>query len=143
MWQRCTVHHFPINKLSLQTSTKRNSLNLSYISFLFFVNFENLTIEFYVSYILHTHIKFRSNHILFIINLFLIYNFRLQKLEILSFVWWHYNWSLIFLKFCKHENIIRICNLTIRFSKFTFNTKIYEEFVRFLFKLVMRETLFK
>ena len=76
----------PMNKISLQTSIEGNSSNLSYISFFFFVNFKNLTIEFHVSYILNMHIKFRSNHILFTINLFFIHNFRLQKLKILTFV---------------------------------------------------------
>ena len=74
-----------MDKISLQTSIEGNSSNLLYISF-FFVNFENLTIEFHVSYILNMHIKFCSNQILFTINLFFIYNFRLQKLIILTFV---------------------------------------------------------
>ena len=30
------------------------------------------------------------------------------------------------------KNIIRTCNLTVRFSKFTLNIEIYEEFVQFL-----------
>ena len=30
------------------------------------------------------------------------------------------------------KNIIRICNLMVRFSKFIFIIKIYEEFVEFL-----------
>ena len=34
------------------------------------------------------------------------------------------------------------CNLTVRFSKFTLNINIYDEFVGFLSKLVWRETLF-
>ena len=75
------------NKVSLKTSLKRNSSNFSYISLLD-VNFENLTIEFHVPYVLNMHIKFRSNRILFTIwsiNLFFIYNFRLQKLEIITF----------------------------------------------------------
>ena len=49
-----------------------------YIYF-FFVNFENLTVEFHVSYVLNVHFKFRSNWILFTIrsmNLFFIHNFR-------------------------------------------------------------------
>ena len=78
--------------------------NFSYISFLG-VNFKNLTVEFHVPYVLNMHIKFCSNQILFIvwsINLFFIYNFRLQKLQIIIFIWWHNNWFLIFLKFCKH-----------------------------------------
>ena len=74
----------PMNKVSVQTNTERNSSNLSYISF-FFVNFKNLTIEFHVSYILNMHIKFCLNQILFTINLFFIHNFRLQKLKILTF----------------------------------------------------------
>ena len=40
------------------------------------------------------------------------------------------------------KNIIRIYNLTVRFSKFILNIEIYEEFVEFLSKLVWRETLF-
>ena len=67
------------NKVSLQTSLERNFSNLSCISFLS-VNFENLTIEFHVSFVLNMHIKFRSNQILFTMwsmNLFCIHNFKL------------------------------------------------------------------
>ena len=32
------------------------------------------------------------------------------------------------------KNIIKIFNLTVRFSKFTFNIKIYKKFKRFLSK---------
>ena len=46
--------------------SKRNSSNFSYISFLD-VNFDNLTIEFYVPYVLNMPIKFCSNKILFTI----------------------------------------------------------------------------
>ena len=49
------------------------------------MNFENLTVRLHVLYILNTHVKFRSNRMLFTIrsiNLFFIYNFRSQKLEI-------------------------------------------------------------
>ena len=70
------------------------------------VIFENLIVEFHVLYVLNMYINFHSNKMLFtiwLINLFFIHNFRLQKLEILRFVWWHSNWSLIFLKFCKYE----------------------------------------
>ena len=77
-----------LNKVTLQTSLKRNSSNLSYISFLG-MNSENLIVEFHVPYIFNMHIKFRLNQILFnirSINLFFIYNFRLQKLEILTFL---------------------------------------------------------
>ena len=47
--------------------------------------FENLTIELYVLYVLKIHIKFHANWMLFsirFINLFFIYNFRLQKFKI-------------------------------------------------------------
>ena len=58
----------------------RETFQTSYISlFFFFVNFENLTIELHVPYVLNMHIKFRLNWILFIIlsiNLFFIHNFR-------------------------------------------------------------------
>ena len=52
------------------------------------MNFENLTIEFHVPYVLNMHIKIRSNWMLFTIRsikLFFIHNFRSQKLEILTF----------------------------------------------------------
>ena len=39
-------------------------------------------------------------------------------------------------------DVIRTCNITVRFSKFTLNINIYDEFVGFLSKLVWRETLF-
>ena len=71
-----------------QTSLDRKFSNFSYISF-FCVNFENLTDEFNVPYILNMHIKFSLNRMLFIIrsiNLFFIHNFISQKLEILTFV---------------------------------------------------------
>ena len=38
-------------------------------------------------------------------------------------------------------DVTRTCNLTVRFSKFTLNINIYDEFVGFLSKLVWRETL--
>ena len=37
------------------------------------------------------------------------------------------SWNFTYMK-----NIIRTCNLTVRFSKFTLNIEIYEEFVQFL-----------
>ena len=40
------------------------------------------------------------------------------------------------------KDVIRTCNLTIRFSKFTLNIKIYDEFVGFLSKLIWIEILF-
>ena len=45
----------------------------------FFVNFETLTVDFYVPYVFNMHIKFRSNWILFTIrsiNLFFIHSFK-------------------------------------------------------------------
>ena len=98
------LQQYEMNKVFLQTSLEENFLNFSYI-YILSVNFENLTVEFHVPYVLNIHMKFGSNWILFTIwsiNLFFIYNFRLQKLEIIIFIWWHSNWSLIFLKFCKH-----------------------------------------
>ena len=50
--------------------------------------------------------------------------------------------------FASMKNIIRICNLMGRFSKFTFNMEIYEKFVeffskpKFFSKLVWKKTLF-
>ena len=70
--------------LSLQISSERNSLNLSYI-FLLNVNFKNLIVGLHNFYVLNLHVKFRSNQILFtiqLINLFFVHNFLLQKLEI-------------------------------------------------------------
>ena len=49
-------------------------------------------------------------------------------------------WS--FWNFASMKDIIRICNSTVRFSKFTFNIKVYDKFKRFFSKLVWRETLF-
>ena len=79
---------FGKNKVSLQTSSERNPSNLLYTSYSG-ANFENLTIEFHISYVLNMHVKFHSIRMLFTIrsmNLFFIYNFRLQKLEILTFI---------------------------------------------------------
>ena len=39
--------------------------------------------------------------------------------------------------------MIRTCNLIVRFSKFTLNIKIYEEFEEFFSKLVCKEALLK
>ena len=73
-----------LNKVSLQSSLERNFSNFLYISFLG-VNFENLTVEFHVPYVLNTHIKL--NVIYYLINQpIFIQNFRSQKLEILTFV---------------------------------------------------------
>ena len=78
---------FFVNKVSLQTSLERDSSNFSCI--FFFVNFENLTTEFRVLYVLNMHIKFCSNQMLVTIrsiNLFFIHNFISQKFKILTFV---------------------------------------------------------
>ena len=69
-------------------SLERNHSNLSYISFSG-VNFKNLSIKFHVLNVLNIHVKFHSIRMLFTIrsmNLLFIHNFRLQKLEILTFV---------------------------------------------------------
>ena len=66
----------------------RETIQTSHISFFLGVNFENLTVKFHVTYVLNMHIKFHSNRMLFTIrsiNLFVIYNFKSQKLEILTF----------------------------------------------------------
>ena len=47
-----------------------------------------------------------------------------------------------FWNFVSIKDVIRTCNLTVRFSKFTLNINIYNEFVGFISK-VWRETLFK
>ena len=66
-----------LDKVFLQTSLKRNILISSYI-FLLNVNFENLTDELYVLYVLIVHVKFCSNQMLFTIrsiSLCLVHNF--------------------------------------------------------------------
>ena len=73
--------HLSLNKIFLYISLEKNSTNSSHI-FILSVNFENLTVEFYIPYIFNMHIKFRLNWILFIIwsiNLFFIYNFEITK----------------------------------------------------------------
>ena len=65
------------DKVFVQTSLKKNLLILSYI-FLLNVNFENLTDELYVLYVLIVHVKFCSNQMLFTIrsiSLCLVHNF--------------------------------------------------------------------
>ena len=47
--------------------------------------FENLTFELHVFYVFKTHVKFHINQMFFTIqsiNLFFMYNHKLQKLEI-------------------------------------------------------------
>ena len=55
--------------------------------------------------------------------------------EITIDLWFFWNFAYM-------KKIIRTCNLTVRFSKFTLNIEIYEEFIEFLSKLVWRKTLF-
>ena len=50
-------------------------------------------------------------------------------------LWFSWNFTCM-------KNIIKTYNLIVRFSKFTLNIEIYEKFVKFLFKLIWRETLF-
>ena len=66
--------NWPRNKVSLQTSLERNSLNFSYISFLG-VNFENLTVEFHAPYVLNItyQISFKSDIIYYLINKLIFY----------------------------------------------------------------------
>ena len=47
-----------------------------------------------------------------------------------------------FLNFVSIKDVIRTCNLMVRFSKFILNINIYDEIVGFFSKLVWRETLF-
>ena len=48
------------------------------------------------------------------------------------------SWNFVGIK-----DTIKTFNLTVRFSKFTLNIKIYKKFEEFLFKIVWRETLFE
>ena len=62
----------------------QGSSNFFYI-FLLDVNFENITVKFYVLYVLNTHVKFCLNWMLFTIQsikLFSMHNFRSQKLNL-------------------------------------------------------------
>jgi len=76
------------NKIFLQISLEKFFSKFLYFSS-FSVNFESLTVEFHVPYVLNIYIKFRSNRMLFtiqLINLFFTNNFKSKKLEILTFV---------------------------------------------------------
>ena len=76
------------NKIFLQISLEKFFSKSLYFSS-FSVNFESLTAEFHVPYVLNIYIKFRSNRMLFtiqLINLFFTYNFKSKQLEILTFV---------------------------------------------------------
>jgi len=71
------------DKISLKIGLEKNLSN-SYI-FLLDANFENLIIGLHDFYVLNTYVKFCSNWMLFTIlslNLFFMYNFKSQKLEI-------------------------------------------------------------
>ena len=57
---------FSSNKISLQTSLKRDFSNFLYI-FLLNLNFKKLIIKLHVLYVLNMHVKFYSNQILFTI----------------------------------------------------------------------------
>ena len=69
----------------MKTRILRNSSNFLYIYiYFFFVNFENLTVEFHILYILNKHISFYINQMLFIIrpiNLFFIHNLDHKNLK--------------------------------------------------------------
>ena len=63
---------------SLKVTTLLNKINI-------ITYFENLTVELHVIYTLNTHVKFCVSWILFTIrsiNLYFIYNFKIQKLTI-------------------------------------------------------------
>ena len=67
-----------ILRLLPKATTLLNKINIT-------TYFKNLTIEFYILYALNTHVKFCINRILFtisFISLYLIHNFKLQKLAI-------------------------------------------------------------
>ena len=72
------------------------------------------------------------------INLFFINNFRLEKLKILIFDWWHCYRSLIFWKFCKY----RKCNIRVDLSKFTSNKKILSKVVALSYNKFYCQILF-
>ena len=57
-----------------------------------------------------------------------------QMLKILKFYWWYFYGSLIFLKFCKHENNKNVQS-KIWFSKVTSDKKISVEFENFSFQI--------
>jgi len=77
------------NTISLQFRYLRQSLATTPTKTInMAIYFENITVGLYILYIFNTHIKFCANKMLFtiqFINLFFIYNFRLQKLEIYTF----------------------------------------------------------
>ena len=70
-----------MDKVFLQTSLERNPSKSFYIVLLD-LNFENSTVKLHILYALNMHVKFRSNQMLFtiqLINLFFMHNFRPQK----------------------------------------------------------------
>ena len=77
------------NTISLQFRYLRQSLATTPTKTIkMTIYFENITVGLYILYIFKMHIKFCANKMLFTIqsiNLFFMYNFRLQKLEIYTF----------------------------------------------------------
>ena len=59
-----SLRKFVYRVIKYKTSLERNLSNLSYI-FLLHVNFKNLTIRLHVFNVLNTHVKFRSNWMVF------------------------------------------------------------------------------
>ena len=74
--------------IKINKKDKTNGTKFGYNSYLkinITTYFENLIIRLYVIYIFNTHVKFCTNQMISnirSINLFLIHNFRIQKLEI-------------------------------------------------------------
>ena len=65
----------------------RETFQTSHISLFFFVNFENLTVEFHVRYVLNIHIKFHSNWISFTFQSINSYVFNMH-------IKFHSNWTI-------------------------------------------------
>ena len=127
-----------MDKVFYPITLKINPSNTLYI-FLFDMNFENLTDRLYIFYILNMYIKFSSNRMLFSIwsiNLFFSINldhkiFKFKHLidDIAIDLWLFWNFTSI-------EDIIKTCNIMVKFSKFTSNKKIYRVFEGFIFKVI-------
>ena len=62
----CTYHEDIKGQGFFHTNLEKSSKNSFYI-FLLDVNFKNIAIRLHIFYILHTHVKFRSNHTLYTI----------------------------------------------------------------------------
>ena len=103
--------------------------------------FKNLTVKLHVLYVLNIYIKFCVKWILFtiwFINLYFLQNFKLQKLQIKSFIdniavdiWFSRN-------FASMEDIRRRCNIIVDLLKFTSNKKILSKVIFVLFFLFLR-----